>query len=53
LLIILTLDHLRYTLARWPLVVAITTGWLPPRRGTTPTAPAQGAQPSSAGGADA
>ena len=53
LLVILTLDHLRYTLARWPLVVAITTGWLPPRRGTTPTAPAQGSQPSSAGGADA
>ncbi len=33
ILVIRTLDHLRYTLGRWPLVVAIATGWLPPRRG--------------------
>ena len=40
LLILLTLDHLRYYLARWPLIVAIFSGWLPPRRSGTRTAPA-------------
>jgi cytochrome b subunit of formate dehydrogenase len=53
LLIILTLDHLRYTLARWPLVVAIATGWLPPLRGTARTAPAQASQAGSASVGDA
>jgi hypothetical protein len=52
LLVILTLDHLRYTLARWPLIVAITTGWLPPRRGSERTAPAQGNPAGSASGGD-
>ena len=42
MLILLTLDHLRYYLARWPLVVAIFTGWLPPRR-TQPQAAPSGA----------
>ena len=32
LIILKVLDHLRYTIARWPLMVAITTGWLPARR---------------------
>jgi hypothetical protein len=49
MLILLTLDHLRYYLARWPLVVAIFTGWLPPRRAAARTAP-EGA--SAAGGGD-
>lgn len=39
MLILLTLDHLRYYLARWPLVVAIFTGWLPPRRTPAQAAP--------------
>jgi cytochrome b subunit of formate dehydrogenase len=52
LLVILTLDHLRYTLARWPLIVAIATGWLPPRRGSARTAPAQASQAGTASGGD-
>ncbi len=32
LIILKVLDHLRYTIARWPLMVAITTGWLPARQ---------------------
>jgi len=32
LIILKVLDHLRYTIARWPLMVAMTTGWLPARR---------------------
>ena len=32
LIILKVLDHLRYTIARWPLMVAITTGWLPAGR---------------------
>jgi cytochrome b subunit of formate dehydrogenase len=40
ILIIRIADHLRYTLARWPLVVAIATGWLPNRVGQTRAAPA-------------
>lgn len=39
MLILLTLDHLRYYLARWPLMVAIFTGWLPPRRTRPQPAP--------------
>lgn len=45
ILVIRTLDHLRYTFARWPLMVAIATGWLPQRRGSM-AAPA--AEPMSA-----
>ncbi|HKY51343.1 MAG TPA: cytochrome b/b6 domain-containing protein [Candidatus Limnocylindria bacterium] len=30
LIILKILDHLRYTIARWPMMVAMTTGWLPP-----------------------
>ena len=47
-----TLDHLRYTLERWPLVVAITTGWLPPRTGEAQEAPARGTQAGSVSGGD-
>ena len=51
LLVILTLDHLRYTLARWPLMVAITTGWLPARTGRRAEPAAEGAPAAgSAGG---
>lgn len=32
LIIIKVLDHLRYTIARWPMMVAMTTGWMPRRR---------------------
>ncbi len=46
ILVVRTLDHLRYTFGRWPFMVAITTGWLPPRRSRVETAadavPAQG-----------
>jgi len=42
ILIIRIADHLRYTLAHWPLVVAIATGWLPNRVGQTRAAPATG-----------
>ena len=52
LLVILTLDHLRYTFARWPLVVAITTGWLPARAPTARGAAADGARAASPGGGD-
>jgi hypothetical protein len=50
MILVLTLDHLRYMLARWPLMVAITTGWLPPRRGEPRPAPAPGTAAGSAGG---
>lgn len=33
LIILKVLDHLRYTIARWPLMVAMTSGWLPAREG--------------------
>ena len=52
ILIIRTVDHLRYTLARWPLVVAITTGWLPDRVGQALSAPARGSQAGSVTGGD-
>jgi hypothetical protein len=52
ILIIRTVDHLRYTLARWPLVVAITTGWLPNRVGDARTAPARAGQAGSVSGGD-
>jgi len=50
ILVIRTLDHLRYTLERWPLVVAITTGWLPASTGGARGAPARGATAGSVGG---
>ena len=53
LLLILTLVHLWYMLARWPLVVAITTGWRPPQRGAAQAAPAQASPAGTAGGGDA
>jgi len=49
MLILLTLDHLRYYLSRWPLVVAIFTGWLPPGR-TQPRSAPEGASAASGGG---
>jgi hypothetical protein len=52
ILIVRTVDHLRYTLARWPLVVAITTGWLPNRVGQARTAPATAGQAGSVSGGD-
>ncbi len=52
ILIIRTVDHLRYTLARWPLVVAITTGWLPNRVGPARTAPARGGEAGSVSGGE-
>lgn len=45
ILVIRTLDHLRYTFGRWPLMVAIATGWLPQRRRSIAAA---GAEPISA-----
>ncbi len=38
ILVIRTLDHLRYELGHWPFMVAIATGWLPPRRGRAESA---------------
>jgi hypothetical protein len=52
LLVILTLDHLRYMLARWPLMVAIATGWLPPRRGAARAQPEGASAAGTAGGGD-
>jgi hypothetical protein len=52
ILIIRTADHLRYTLARWPLVVAMTTGWLPDRVGQPRSTPATGTQAGSVAGGD-
>lgn len=43
-----TLDHLRYTLERWPLVVAIATGWSKQPSGGAATPPAP--SPAPAGG---
>lgn len=51
MIVLKVLDHLRYTLARWPLTVAIFTGWLKWPRRVTATAPAGSA--SSAVGAGA
>ena len=48
MLILLTLDHLRYYFARWPLVVAIFSGWLPQRR--TPALAAPSGAPAATGG---
>lgn len=46
ILVIRTLDHLRYAFGHWPFMVAMTTGWLPPQRSRLGTAadavPAQG-----------
>ena len=53
LILILTLDHLRYYLARWPLMVAIATGWLPPRHGVARPAPGGAPAPGSTFGGDA
>ena len=52
ILIIRTADHLRYTLGRWPLVVAITTGWLPNRVGQARGVPAGGSEAGSVTGGD-
>jgi cytochrome b subunit of formate dehydrogenase len=52
ILVIRTLDHLRYTLERWPLVVAITTGWLPARTGDALGAPARPTPAGSVSGGD-
>lgn len=51
ILVVRTLDHLRYTLGRWPLMIAITTGWLPPRRGaaSSPVADAASAEGTASG----
>ncbi len=52
ILVIRTLDHLRYTLERWPLVVAITTGWLPTRTGEALGTPAHPTPAGSVSGGD-
>ena len=51
ILVIRTLDHLRYELAHWPFMVAIVTGWLPPRRGRPDAAPADAVTARSSSGA--
>ncbi len=51
LIVIKVLDHLRYTLARWPMMVAIVTGWLPSGRPGTRRAPDREPAGSSAAGA--
>lgn len=51
LILVKVLDHLRYTVARWPMMVAMVTGWLPTRRSGTRRAPAAEATGSSAAGA--
>jgi cytochrome b subunit of formate dehydrogenase len=54
LLVILTLDHLRYTFARWPLMVAMATGWMPQRRTATPSArPERASSAAGSAGGDA
>lgn len=51
MILLKTLDHLRYTLADWPLMVAMATGWLPPRRPRPPEpTTASAASPSGIGG---
>ncbi len=50
ILVIRTLDHLRYELGHWPFMGAIATGWLPPRRGRAESA-SPDAVPASTGGA--
>ena len=52
LILILLLDHLRYYLARWPLMVAVATGWLPPRRGLARAASTAAPAPGSTVGGD-
>jgi cytochrome b subunit of formate dehydrogenase len=52
LLILKVLDHLRYTIARWPLMTAITTGWLSPRRGAGRIAPEPSGSAAALHGSD-
>lgn len=49
MILLKTLDHLRYTLADWRLMVAMATGWLPPPR-TRPPEPAAAASSAGTGG---
>jgi cytochrome b subunit of formate dehydrogenase len=51
LIVVKVLDHLRYTVARWPMMVAMATGWLPARRPDAQHAPAPGPTGSSPAGA--
>lgn len=51
LIVLKILDHLRYTLVEWPLMVAMVTGWLPARRPGTRRAPAAEPTGSSSAGA--
>jgi cytochrome b561-like protein len=44
------LDHLRYTLARWPLVIAIATGWSKDGIAGPASATSPASSPASAGG---
>lgn len=52
MILIKTLDHLRYTLARWPTMVAMTTGWLPrpAMSRATPVVASPAASPAASGG---
>jgi cytochrome b subunit of formate dehydrogenase len=56
IIVVKVLDHLRYTVARWPMMVAMVTGWLPPRRPDArraPTPEPTGSSPAGAlGGSD-
>jgi cytochrome b subunit of formate dehydrogenase len=50
LIVVKVLDHLRYTVARWPMMVAMVTGWLPARRPDARRAPAAESTGSNAAG---
>lgn len=56
LIVVKVLDHLRYTVARWPMMVAMVSGWLPARRPGTRRAPAPeptgSSAPAELGGSD-
>jgi cytochrome b subunit of formate dehydrogenase len=54
LIILKVLDHLRYTIARWPFMVAMTTGWLPGRvaEGRTATSGRGGSVAGATPGSD-
>jgi cytochrome b subunit of formate dehydrogenase len=52
LIIIKILDHLRYTIARWPMMVAMTTGWLPSRPGADRLTPEPSGSAAALHGSD-
>ena len=50
LIFIKTLDHIRYSFANWPLMVAIVTGWLPGSRPAETPSPAPAPTAAATGG---